>query len=60
MRNNKWTEPTAIAAVTRAGVAVSGKYLGSDTRTGSCQGRGIRTWGAIDYLANHCGYTVIK
>ncbi len=50
MRN--YNEGSALAKV-RGGVEVKGKTL---TVRGSL---GVKSWGAVDFLKNHCGYTVI-
>lgn len=55
-RTGKWDEMTAVSMCSRNGVkvAVHSKVISE------AKNSGIRVWGAIDYLVNHCGYSLVR
>jgi hypothetical protein len=46
----KWNEVSAINCLERNGIKVGTKTFKLDRQPG------IKLWGVIDYLVNHCGY----
>jgi hypothetical protein len=53
MSDGKWDEITAKAKVKQHGGDIKGKQI-------TIKRAGIRLWGAIDFLCNHCGYSFYK
>jgi hypothetical protein len=54
MKTNRWTEEKAIKSLRTGGATVQGKAVAVTATIG------IRLWGAVDFLVNHCGYRLSK